>query len=110
MESSDIEVRVAPRTEAFLSREQIIPPNLSGIEMRSSSNSSSRSSPIEAKFFPFTQYIETSAGYWDLYMSEAENNDKKFVENLNGDTNSRVVMVRDDAMMPTACSEFHCGL
>ncbi|KAI0290610.1 hypothetical protein BC826DRAFT_913033 [Russula brevipes] len=39
-----------------------------------------------------TTYNNTSAAYWELYMSEAENKDKKFVENLNGDTNSRVVM------------------
>jgi hypothetical protein len=40
-------------------------------------------------------------------MSEAENKDKKFVENLNGDTNSRVVMVRDDAH---CVFEFNCSL
>ena len=40
------------------------------------------------------EYGDTSAIYWKLYMSEAEENDQKLVESLSGDTNSMLILVR----------------
>ncbi|KAI0290606.1 hypothetical protein BC826DRAFT_938103, partial [Russula brevipes] len=57
------------------------------------SSSRSRRQRREGKKPGVTKYADTSAAYWEQYLSEAENKDKKFVENLNGDTNSRVVMI-----------------
>jgi hypothetical protein len=43
-----------------------------------------------------SKYSDSSAAYWKLYMSEAEINDKKFIDSLRGDTKSMVFLVRDD--------------
>jgi hypothetical protein len=50
------------------------------------------------------EYGDTSAVYWKLYMSEAEENDQKLVDSLSGDTNSMLILVRGDAHAPTLCS------
>ena len=44
------------------------------------------------------EYGDTSATYWNLYLSEAEINDKNFVESLEGDTNSMVLVVSPSAL------------
>ena len=48
------------------------------------------------------EYGDTSAVYWKLYMSEAEENDQKIVESLSGDTNSMLILVRSGAQAPTS--------
>ena len=43
------------------------------------------------------EYGDTSAIYWKLYVSEAEENDQKLVDSLSGDTNSMLILVRGNA-------------
>ena len=43
------------------------------------------------------KYGDTSATYWKLYTSEAKINDNNFVENLKGNTDSMIILVRGDA-------------
>ncbi|KAH8989444.1 hypothetical protein EDB92DRAFT_1799611, partial [Lactarius akahatsu] len=50
------------------------------------------------------EYGDTSAVYWKLYVSEAEASDRKLVDNLSGDTNSMLILVRSAAQAPTLCS------
>ncbi|KAH9043979.1 hypothetical protein EDB84DRAFT_851045 [Lactarius hengduanensis] len=38
------------------------------------------------------EYGDTSAVYWKLYVSEAEESDQKLVDNLSGDTNSMLIL------------------
>jgi hypothetical protein len=40
------------------------------------------------------KYGDTSAAYWNLYASEADVFDKKYVERLKGDTESMIILVR----------------
>ncbi|KAH9956983.1 hypothetical protein BC827DRAFT_1378332 [Russula dissimulans] len=40
----------------------------------------------------FAKYGDTSATYWKLYVSEANVNDRKFIESLRGDTGSMVFL------------------
>ena len=43
------------------------------------------------------EYGDTSATYWNLYLSEAEINDKNLVESLEGDTKSMELVVSPSA-------------
>ena len=50
------------------------------------------------------EYGDTSAVYWKLYVSEAEDNDQKLVESLSGDTNSMLILVRGASTDSIQCS------
>jgi len=43
--------------------------------------------------FKVAKYGDTSATYWNLYVSEADINDKKFIDSLRSDTNSMILLV-----------------
>jgi hypothetical protein len=45
------------------------------------------------------EYGDTSATYWNLYLSEAEINDKNLVESLEGDTKSMELVVSSNASL-----------
>ncbi|KAF8468066.1 hypothetical protein DFH94DRAFT_657338, partial [Russula ochroleuca] len=47
---------------------------------------------VEEKDFVSPKYGDTSATYWKLYASEAEINDKNFLDSLMGNTNSMVIL------------------
>ncbi len=51
--------------------------------------------PIEGPKYP-PKDGDTSATYWKLYASEAENYDKNFVNSLKGNAESMVFLVRGD--------------
>jgi hypothetical protein len=40
------------------------------------------------------EYEDTSAAYWELYVSEAGINDRDLVESLSGDADSMSIVVR----------------
>jgi hypothetical protein len=50
-------------------------------------------------YYKAPKHGDASATYWKLYRSEAEINDKKFVDSLKGNTDSMVFLVRGDAHM-----------
>jgi hypothetical protein len=50
------------------------------------------------------EYGDTSATYWNLYLSEAEINDKNLVESLEGDTKSMELVVSQSTSPLSHCN------
>ena len=51
-----------------------------------------------------TGYGDSSATYWELYVSEAEINDQKLVDTLTTDMTAISILVSDDSQTPNTAS------